>query len=265
MLALLGFTARCASRLAQRALTETSPLPRTLASSTKPSNQSHEKQQKPPASSEHFEPSPQPTSDVFYRPTVLTARQRQVYEPQTVSRVGLADHGYLHGITEEELAGRSEMLKRAMSTRTGSTQDVLKFRRAEIVAKYGTRPNDTGASRVQVAILTERINRLSTHLGKNRQDKHSKRSLALLTVQRRHLLEYMMRKDYANYRLMVVDLGLRPLPVFHHRRLPKIREQTHAQVRPPLFSINLFHFFTATVSCVESSCCCQMSVRLCFF
>ena len=229
-----------------------------------------------------------PTSDVFYVPTVLTARQRQVYESVSVSKAGLADHGFLYGLTEADLAGRSEHVRRALSTRTGSTHDQLSFRRSEIVRKYGANAADTGASRVQVskqqgaclappepscgdlpcccpasqvAILTERINRLSTHLGKNRHDKHSKRSLGLLTVQRRHLLEYMMRRDYANYvrrrrgrkgggqgrrrrtpgylplspppsqRLMVSELGLRQLPVFHSRHLPKVRERTHAQVK----------------------------------
>lgn len=185
----------------------------------------------PPVDGAAFVSTPQQTSNVFYQPTVLTARQRQVYESVSVSKAGLADHGFLYGLTEADLSGRSDLVRRALSTRTGSTEDLLRFRRSEIVKKYGTTPVDTGASRVQVAILTERINRLSTHLGKNRHDKHSKRSLGLLTVQRRHLLEYMMRRDYANYRLMVSELGLRQLPVFHSRHLPKDRERTHAQVR----------------------------------
>jgi hypothetical protein len=98
-----------------------------------------------------FVSAPQPTSDVFYMPTTLTARQRQVYESVSVSKAGLADHGYLYGLTEADLAGRSELVRRALSTRTGSTQDQLRFRRAEIVRKFGTTPADTGASRVQVS------------------------------------------------------------------------------------------------------------------
>lgn len=104
----------------------------------------------PDVSGGPFVSAPLPTSDVFYKPTTLTARQRQVYESVSVSKAGLADHGYLYGLTDADLAGRSELVRRALSTRTGSTQDQLRFRRAEIVRKYGSNPADTGASRVQV-------------------------------------------------------------------------------------------------------------------
>lgn len=104
----------------------------------------------PPVDGAAFVSTPQQTSNVFYQPTVLTARQRQVYESVSVSKAGLADHGFLYGLTEADLSGRSDLVRRALSTRTGSTEDLLRFRRSEIVKKYGTTPVDTGASRVQV-------------------------------------------------------------------------------------------------------------------
>jgi hypothetical protein len=80
-------------------------------------------------------------------------------------------------------------------------------------------------------MLTERINRLAAHSSRNSHDKNCKRSLTALTVRRRKLLEYMMSKDYQNYRLMIRELNLRPLPLFNSRHLPKVREETHKQVK----------------------------------
>ena len=122
--------------------------------STTPSQHQAEQISEKPKSASNadgaFVSKPLPTSNVFYKPTVLTARQRQVYESVSVSKAGLADHGFLYGLTKEDLAGRSQLVQAALSTRTGSTQDQLRFRRAEIVRKYGETPTDTGASRVQV-------------------------------------------------------------------------------------------------------------------
>lgn len=133
-------------------------------------------------------------------------------------------------LAEEELAGYSDAVKKALSTRTGNVAAVMAFRKAELLRKFSPRPFDTGSSRVQIAMLTERISRLSMHLGSNKKDKHCKRSLTALTVRRRRLLEYMMRKDFQNYRLVVRELSLRPLPVLQSKYLPKEREMSHKQV-----------------------------------
>lgn len=108
---------------------------------------------------------------------------------------------------------------------------MLAFRRSEILKKYSAKPFDTGASRVQVAMVTERINRIAAHLSRNKHDKNCKRSLTSFTVRRRKVLEYMMRRDYQNYRLMVTELGLRPLNLVNSRHLPKVRAETHKQVK----------------------------------
>ena len=144
---------------------------------------------------------------IFYDARVaasLTPRQRTVFESlatagSDVPAALLADHGFLYGADADELAGRSEAVRRALSTRTGSTRDQLAFRKAELLRKYGRDAADSGASRVQVAMMTEGINRMAAHLAANHHDKHCKRALAILSVRRRRLLEYMMRRDYQNY------------------------------------------------------------------
>jgi ribosomal protein S15 len=81
-----------------------------------------------------------------------------------------------------------------------------------------------------VAQLTDRIARLSDHLAKNGHDKFCKRALQLLTSRRRRLLQYMVATDYANYRLVVSELGLRPIAVIGSRHTPKMRSETHSKI-----------------------------------
>ncbi|HYF28556.1 MAG TPA: 30S ribosomal protein S15 [Baekduia sp.] len=82
-------------------------------------------------------------------------------------------------------------------------------RKAEIIAQFGESPQDTGNTRVQVALLTARINDLTEHLRENKKDHHSRRGLLMLVGQRRRLLNYLQRKDLEGYRALIAELGLR--------------------------------------------------------
>jgi small subunit ribosomal protein S15 len=82
-------------------------------------------------------------------------------------------------------------------------------RKAEIVAQFGENAQDTGNTRVQVALLTQRINDLTSHLREHRKDHHSRRGLLMLVGQRRRLLNYMQRNDLEGYRSLIRELGLR--------------------------------------------------------
>ena len=82
-------------------------------------------------------------------------------------------------------------------------------RKAEIVAKYGENPQDTGNTRVQVALLTVRINELTEHLRTHKKDHHSRRGLLMLVGQRRRLLGYLQKTNLEGYRELIRELGLR--------------------------------------------------------
>ncbi len=85
------------------------------------------------------------------------------------------------------------------------TQD----RKAEIISRFGADERDTGSTRVQVALLTERINQLTEHLRAHGKDHHSRRGLLMLVGQRRRLLRYLQRHDLEGYRALIAELGLR--------------------------------------------------------
>jgi small subunit ribosomal protein S15 len=82
-------------------------------------------------------------------------------------------------------------------------------RKREIIARFGENEADTGNTRVQVALLTARINDLTEHLRQHKKDHHSRRGLLMLVGQRRRLLNYLQRNDLEAYRQLVRDLGLR--------------------------------------------------------
>ena len=82
-------------------------------------------------------------------------------------------------------------------------------RKAELSSEYGRSENDTGSTEVQVAILTERINNLTSHFKDHHKDNHSRRGLLMMVNQRRSLLAYLRGQDEARYTTLIGKLGLR--------------------------------------------------------
>lgn len=81
--------------------------------------------------------------------------------------------------------------------------------KADIIAKYGRTPNDTGSPEVQIALLTERINLLTDHLKDHKKDHHSRRGLFKMIGKRRGLLNYLKDTDIERYRTIIDELGIR--------------------------------------------------------
>ena len=84
-----------------------------------------------------------------------------------------------------------------------------KEKKAEIIGEYQAREGDTGSTEVQVALLTDRINQLTSHMAEHRHDYHTQRGLLKLVGQRRRLLAYLSREDMERYNKLIKRLGLR--------------------------------------------------------
>ena len=82
-------------------------------------------------------------------------------------------------------------------------------RKREIAAKFGANEKDMGSTKVQVALLTERINHLTEHLKAHKGDHHTRRGLMMIIGQRRRLLNYVQRNDVERYRTIIGKLGIR--------------------------------------------------------
>jgi small subunit ribosomal protein S15 len=84
-----------------------------------------------------------------------------------------------------------------------------KEKKKDIITQFKLKENDTGSAEVQVALLTERINRLTEHLKSCPQDHHSRHALLGLIAKQRRLLAYLNRTEPERYHSLVARLGLR--------------------------------------------------------
>ena len=82
-------------------------------------------------------------------------------------------------------------------------------KKQEVIAENATKKGDTGSPQVQVAILTERINKLSEHMQANKKDFSSRRGLLKMVANRRTLLDYLKRKNEKGYSALIEKLGIR--------------------------------------------------------
>jgi small subunit ribosomal protein S15 len=86
---------------------------------------------------------------------------------------------------------------------------MTKDEKVEIIRKYGQNENDSGRPEVQIALLTKRINDLTSHFDNHKKDHHSRRGLMMMVGKRRRLLDYLVKKDIERYRAIIKDLNIR--------------------------------------------------------
>jgi len=82
-------------------------------------------------------------------------------------------------------------------------------KKKEIVEKHKLHTTDTGSAEVQIALLSERIGRLTEHFKDHAKDHHSRRGLLQLVGQRRRLLDYLKKTDFDRYKGIIGVLGIR--------------------------------------------------------
>jgi small subunit ribosomal protein S15 len=82
----------------------------------------------------------------------------------------------------------------------------------KIIKKFATTKGDTGSPEVQIALLTAKIEKLSSHLKTHKKDIHSRRGLLSMISKRRRLLNYLLKEDkkkqIERYKNLVAKLGL---------------------------------------------------------
>jgi len=81
--------------------------------------------------------------------------------------------------------------------------------KAGIIKKYGKSDKDSGTAEVQIALLTERINTLTSHFEDHKKDHASRRGLMQMVGKRRRLLDYLMEKNIERYRTIIKELNIR--------------------------------------------------------
>jgi small subunit ribosomal protein S15 len=86
---------------------------------------------------------------------------------------------------------------------------LTKEKREGFFSDYGGKTANTGSIEGQIALLTERINRISEHLQANKKDFSTHRGLMQLVGKRKRLLTYLSKHNLQNYRQLIEKIGLR--------------------------------------------------------
>lgn len=86
---------------------------------------------------------------------------------------------------------------------------VMKQQKEQILKKFSQGDLDTGSPEVQVALLTARINHLTSHFTTHKKDHHGRRGLVQIVNRRRKLLDYLKRKSVPRYEALIKELDIR--------------------------------------------------------
>ncbi|MEG3862241.1 30S ribosomal protein S15 [Microcoleus sp. herbarium12] len=82
-------------------------------------------------------------------------------------------------------------------------------RKQEIMGDFQTHETDTGSADVQIAMLSDRISKLSAHLKINQKDFASRRGLMMMISRRKRLLAYLQKENVDRYKALIARLGIR--------------------------------------------------------
>ena len=79
----------------------------------------------------------------------------------------------------------------------------------KIIDSLKLNSKDVGSSEVQIGLISEKIDNLTNHFKKNKNDKHSTRGLLFAVNQRKRLLEYLKSNNSGSYKNILTKLKLR--------------------------------------------------------
>ncbi|CCI42375.1 unnamed protein product [Albugo candida] len=100
-------------------------------------------------------------------------------------------------------------LKAILSLSNASKRELNQAQVAKAVETFQRFPGDTGSTEVQIAVMTQKVARLTEHVKTHRKDNHSRRGLLILVQKRKKLIKYLRRENLSKFRAVVGALGLR--------------------------------------------------------
>jgi small subunit ribosomal protein S15 len=80
--------------------------------------------------------------------------------------------------------------------------------KTKLIEQFAQHKGDTGSPEVQVALLSQKIQKLTAHLEENKKDNHSRRGLLKVIAKRRRILGYLQKLDEKRYESLIAKLGM---------------------------------------------------------
>ena len=86
---------------------------------------------------------------------------------------------------------------------------ITKEKVVELTKEFGDKESNSGSTETQIAIFTERIKNITSHLKQNKKDHSGRRGLLIMVSKRRKLLNYVKKNNMNNYIELIKDLKIR--------------------------------------------------------
>jgi len=110
------------------------------------------------------------------------------------------------------LPPKEDLLEKYYSEEHLSAMEKHKLELQKVREEFRIHEGDCGSSQVQIALLTAKIKYMAEHMKTHKKDLHSRRGLEGMIEQRKKLLQYLRRKDWDEYCILISKLGLRDKP-----------------------------------------------------
>ena len=92
---------------------------------------------------------------------------------------------------------------------SGNASSATEGNKSDVISKFKINEKDTGSPEVQIALITKRLEQLSSHFGSHPKDIHSQRGMFAMISRRKRLLQYLRKENIDRYRATISALGLR--------------------------------------------------------
>ena len=84
----------------------------------------------------------------------------------------------------------------------------MQKQKKEIIESLKINSKDVGSSEVQIGLLSNKINNLTSHFEKNKNDRHSTMGLLKAINKRKSLLQYLKKNNLESYKKILTKLKL---------------------------------------------------------
>jgi small subunit ribosomal protein S15 len=116
---------------------------------------------------------------------------------------------FYHSNTSHNISERSAVALAQIESLCYHTAMLTKRKKTAVMKETGIHDKDTGSPEVQIALLSKRIEELTSHLKKHTSDKHSRRGLLQMVADRRTHLKYLEGNNKKRYNAIVKKLNLK--------------------------------------------------------
>lgn len=119
---------------------------------------------------------------------------------------------YLPYLTADDVHNLSPQMRRCLTLRCGSAEDVSRWRKQQWIRKFQRRPFDTNSAAVRIAVYTEKILRIRAHMLRNPKGpghQEAKRAHSRYLSGRQRAMKSLYKSDFTLYKHVCSEVGIR--------------------------------------------------------